>query len=61
MSEEVKCKVELKALLEKTGEWIDRQKELTEAPPTPEKVEEITKLYDEVVRKSKAFAACEVK
>jgi len=61
MSEEVKCKVELKDLLGKTKEWIDKQKELTEEAPTPEKVEEITKLYEEVVKKSKEFASCEVK
>ncbi len=59
--EEVKCKIELKDLLDKTKDWMDKQKELTEEAPTPEKVEEITKLYEDIVKKSKEFAKCEVK
>ena len=60
MAEKVKCKTEFDAFLRKATEWIDRQKQMLEVKPTPEQVEEITKIYGDVIRKAKEFATCEV-
>ena len=60
MAEKVKCETEFDAFLKKATEWIDRQKEMFEIKPTPEQVEEITKLYTEVIKKGKGWASCEI-
>ena len=60
MAEKVKCETEFDAFLKATTTWIDRQKEMFEIKPTPEQVEEITKIYSDVIRKAKEFAACEI-
>jgi hypothetical protein len=61
MAEKVKCEKELDEFIKKTTEWIDRQKEMLEvARPTPEQVEEVTKIYTEVIKKGKEFATCEI-
>ena len=59
--EKVRCERELDEWLKVATRWIELQKEMLETKPTPEKIEEITKLYSEVIRKAKEFAACEVK
>jgi len=59
--EKVKCKTEFDEFIQKTGDWVEKQKELLEVTPTPEKVEEITKIYMDVIKKGKEFAACEFK
>jgi hypothetical protein len=34
---------------------------MLETKPTPERIEEATKLYGEIIAKAKEFAKCEVK
>ena len=58
--EKVRCKIEFDEFLGKTTEWVEKQRRLLEVKPTPEKIEEITKLYTEVIKKGKEFAECEV-
>lgn len=60
MSEEVKCKSEFDEWLKKTTEWVDKQREMLEIKPTPDKVEEVARIYEEVVRKGKDFGKCEL-
>jgi len=60
-AEKVKCETEFEEFLKKATEWIEKQKEMLETRPTPERVEEITKLYGEVIKKAKEFATCEVR
>lgn len=59
--EKVKCEKQFDEFLKKATTWIDRQKEMLEVKPTPEQIEEITRLYAEVIKKSKEYAQCEVK
>jgi predicted metal-dependent hydrolase len=61
MAEKVRCEKELDEFIKKSTEWIEKQKEMLETKPSPEAIEEITKLYSEVVKKGKEFGACEVK
>lgn len=61
MSEKVKCGAEFDEWVKKTLEWKKKQEEMLETEPTPEKVEEITKLYTEIMKKGKEFASCEIK
>lgn len=61
VEEKVRCSKEFDEFLKKTTIWVDKQKEMLEVKPTPEQIEEITRLYAEVIKKSKEFAACEVK
>jgi hypothetical protein len=58
--EKLRCKEEFDDFLKLTTKWIDLQKEMLETKPTPEKIEEITRLYNEVIRKAKEFSSCEV-
>ena len=58
--EKLRCESEFDAFLKATTTWIDQQKEMLEIKPTPEQVEEITKIYSDVIRKAKEFATCEV-
>lgn len=60
MAEKIKCTEAFDAWLKKATEWIEKQKKLLEVKPTPEKIEEITKLYELVKKKAKEFAECEV-
>jgi hypothetical protein len=59
--ERVKCEKEFDEWLKKSTRWIELQKEMLETKPTPEKIEEATRLYGEIIKKAKEFAACEVK
>ena len=59
--EKVKCEKEFDEWLKKSTRWIELQKEMLETKPTPEKIEEATKLYGEIIKKAKEFAVCEVK
>jgi len=59
--ERVKCEKEFDEWLKKSTRWIELQKEMLETKPTPEKIEEATKLYGEIIKKAKEFAVCEVK
>jgi len=59
--EKVKCEKEFDEWLKKSTRWIELQKEMLETKPTPEKIEEATKLYGEIIKKAKEFAKCEVK
>jgi threonine dehydrogenase-like Zn-dependent dehydrogenase len=62
MSEEtkVKCEKEWDELVKLTADWVDLQRKMLEEEPTPEKIEEITKKYEEMIRKGKEFAKCEL-
>jgi predicted metal-dependent hydrolase len=59
--ERVKCEKEFDEWLKKSTRWIELQKEMLETKPTPERIEEATKLYGEIIKKAKEFAVCEVK
>jgi hypothetical protein len=59
--ERVKCGKEFDEWLKQATRWIELQKEMLETKPTPERIEEATKLYGEIIAKAKEFAACEVK
>lgn len=59
--EKVKCEEAFDKWMKKATEWIEKQKRMLETTPTPEQIEEITKLYSEVVKLGKEFGACEVK
>jgi hypothetical protein len=63
MSEEipkVKCEKEWDELVKLTADWVDMQRKMLEEEPTPEKIEEITKKYEEMIKAGKKFAQCEV-
>jgi threonine dehydrogenase-like Zn-dependent dehydrogenase len=62
MSEEtkVKCEKEWDELVKLTADWVDLQRKMLEEEPTPEKIEEITKKYEEMIKKGKEFAKCEL-
>ncbi len=59
--EKPKCEAEFDKFLKATETWIEKQKAMLETTPSPEKIEEVTKLYSEVVKLGKEFAKCEVK
>jgi hypothetical protein len=59
--EKVRCEKEFDEWLKKATTWIELQKEMLETKPTPERIEEATKLYGEIMAKAKEFAKCEVK
>jgi predicted metal-dependent hydrolase len=59
--EKIRCEKEFDEWLKKATAWIEKQKEMLETKPSPEIVEEITKLYSEVIKKGKEFGACEAK
>jgi ribosomal 50S subunit-associated protein YjgA (DUF615 family) len=63
MSEEtkVKCEKEWDELVKLTADWVDLQRKMLEEEPTPEKIEEITEMYEKMIKAGKAFAQCEVK
>lgn len=59
MSEELRCEAEFDDFVMATTEWVEKQKELLEKRATPEDIEEVTELYEEMIRKGKRFARCE--
>lgn len=61
VEEKVKCEKQFDEFVKMTTTWVDRQKEMLEVKPTPEQIEEIMRLYAEMIKKSKEFAQCEVK
>ena len=61
MAEKVRCKTEFDKFVEITTEWVEEQKRMLEVKPTPEKIAEITKLYNKVIKKGKEFGVCEAK
>jgi len=56
----VKCEREFEEFLDKATEWIEEQKEMLEVKPTPQKIEQVTRIYEDVIRKAKQFAKCEI-
>jgi hypothetical protein len=59
--EKVKCEKEFDEWLKQATRWIELQKEMLETKPTPEKIEEVSRIYEDIIRKAKQFAACEIK
>lgn len=55
----VKCPAQFDDMVKFVDQWIEKQKEMLATEPSPEKVEEITRLYEKVMEKGKEFAKCE--
>jgi hypothetical protein len=61
VEEKVKCEKEFDDWLKQATRWIELQKEMLETKPTPERIEEVSRIYEDIIRKAKQFAACETK